>query len=230
MALRVPAFIYRHQVLRLRHERRIRRGRPPARCLGRRIGLRSSNNSAHVRHRRRHDSVPGTRDPPALLRPHEQRIHAGKYKEADDCSLQSSCWPSPAACRGLARIRNPLRHYHPALARPTAFLYYALSQIIYFAGSAPAASTMSEAEQRKQRLCAPFARGHCRLGARCPDRHCMDTSERYESACMLMLTPGRSCALLTPGRSCAQDPVRLPRKARRMRRLAALRAQVPAIL
>ena len=123
MALRVPAFIYRHQVLRLRHERRIRRGRPPARCLVRRIGLRSSNNSAHVRHRRRHDSVPGTRDPPALLRPHEQRIHAGKYKEADDCSLQSSCWPSPAACRGLARIRNPLRHYHPALARPTAFLY-----------------------------------------------------------------------------------------------------------
>ena len=38
--------------------------------------------------------------------------------------------------------------------------------------------------QRKQRLCAPFARGHCRLGARCPDRHSMDTSERYGSACM----------------------------------------------
>ena len=111
----MPAFIYRHQVLRLRHERRIRRGHPPARCLVRRIGSRSLNNFAHARHRRRHDSVPLTRDAPALLRSHEQRIHAGKYKEADDCGLHSSCWPFPAACCGLARRSDALRQHHPAL-------------------------------------------------------------------------------------------------------------------
>jgi hypothetical protein len=185
MALRMPAFIYRHQVLRLRHERRIRRGRPPARCLVRRIGLRSLNNFAHVRHRRRHDSVPGTRDPPALMRPHEQRIHAGKYKEADDCGLQSSCWPSSAACRGLALRSDALRPNHPALRRPCGVprSFFVLHTLRV---QPPGRSMASEAEQRKQRLCAPFARGHCRLGARCPDRHSMDTSERYESACMFI--------------------------------------------
>jgi len=180
--IRVPAFIYRHQVLRLRHERRIRRGHPPARCLVPRIGLRSFHKFAHARHRRRHDSVPGTRDAPALLRSHEKSIHAGKYKEADDCGPYSSCWPSLAASRSFADA--PRQHHSALCARVQAFTSPSSSSDASL--QVRNKSTMSEETraQRKQRLCAPFARGHCRLGARCPDRHSMDTSERYGSACM----------------------------------------------